>query len=165
MHLFYALEQALSNILNEGVVNRYTDLRDKANMLRQGMLSLGLKFVINQKDMCSVLTTVYTPSHIDVGVLRHKLREKSIIIYEGKGCFKNRVFQVGNIGELSFTDIQYFLDSLEKILDSFESIVKILPGFELVRKTRIVGTRSQIPKLIPEIEKISADLLISEERL
>jgi aspartate aminotransferase-like enzyme len=115
--------------------------------------------------MCSVLTTVYTPSHIDVGVLRHKLREKSIIIYEGKGCFKNRVFQVGNIGELSFTDIQYFLDSLEKVLDSFEPIVKILPSVELVRKTGIVGTSSQIPKLIPEIEKISADLLISEERL
>ena len=165
VHLFYALEQALSNILNDGVVNRYANLRDKANMLRQGMLSLGLKFVINQKDMCSVLTTVYSPSHIDVGVLRHKLREKSIIIYEGKGYFKNRVFQVGNIGELSFTNIQYFLDSLKKVLDSFEPIEKILPSVEMVRKTRIVGTSSQIPKLIPEIEKISADLLISEERL
>ena len=93
------------------------------------------------------------------------MREKSIIIYEGKGCFKNRVFQVGNIGELSFTDIQYFLDSLEKVLDSFEPIGKILPSVELVRKTRIVGTSSQTPKFIPEIEKISADLLISEERL
>ena len=165
VHLFYALNQALSNILNEGIQNRYANLRDKANKLRQGMLSLGLKFVINQKDMCSILTTVYTPSHIDVGVLRQKLREKSIIIYEGKGCFKNRAFQVGNIGDLSFTDIQYFLDSLKKVLDSFKPIGEILPIIELVRMLGVVEISSQIQKSTPEIEKISTNLLTSKATL
>ena len=165
VHSFYALNQALSNILNEGIQNRYANLRDKANKLRQGMLSLGLKFVINQKDMCSILTTVYTPSHIDVGVLRQKLREKSIIIYEGKGCFKNRAFQVGNIGDLSFTDIQYFLDSLKKVLDSFKPIGEILPIIELVRMLGVVEISSQIQKSTPEIEKISTNLLTSKATL
>ena len=119
VHLFYALEQALINILNEGLSNDYAHLKSRAHLLRRGMLKLGLKFLIDQKDMCSVLTTVYIPSHIDIGIFRQKLREKSIIIYEGKGCFKNRVFQVGNIGELSFGEIQYFLDSLREILQSF----------------------------------------------
>jgi 2-aminoethylphosphonate-pyruvate transaminase len=117
--LFYALEQALTNILSEGALNRYGDLQEKASILRRGMLKLGLKFLIDQQDMCSVLTTVYIPSYIDVDILRHKLRDKSIIIYEGKGCFKDRVFQVGNIGELSFDDIQYFLATLGGILRSF----------------------------------------------
>ena len=165
VHLFYALDQALSNILNEGIQNRYANLRDKANQLRQGMLSLGLKFVINQKDMCSILTTVYTPSHIDVGVLRQKLREKSIIIYEGKGCFKNRAFQVGNIGDLSFTDIQYFLDSLKKVLDSFKPIGEILPIIELVKMLGVVGVGSQIQKSTPVIKKISTNLLTSKGTL
>jgi aspartate aminotransferase-like enzyme len=123
------------------------------------MLSLGLKFVINQKDMCSILTTVYTPSHIDVGVLRQKLREKSIIIYEGKGYFKNHVFQVGNIGDLSFTDIQYFLNSLKKVLDSFKPIGELLPVIEQIRMLGVVGIDSQTRKSIPEIEKTSANLL------
>ena len=122
VHLFYALEQTLINILNEGVTNRYTDLRHKANLLRQGMLDIGLKFLIDQKDMCSVLTTVQIPLHIDVSILREKLREKSIIIYEGKGCFKNKVFQVGNIGELSLDDIQFFLKSLGEILRNFDQV-------------------------------------------
>jgi 2-aminoethylphosphonate-pyruvate transaminase len=122
IHLFFALEQALINILNEGVSNRYANIRRKANILRQGMLNLGLKFVIDQTKMCSVLTTVYIPSHINVGIFRQKLRNKSIIIYEGKGCFKSRVFQVGNIGELSFDDIQFFLDSLREVLQSFDHI-------------------------------------------
>lgn len=116
--LFYALEQALINILNEGVSNRHADIKRKANLLRQGMLNIGLKFLIDQKDMCSVLTTVYIPFHIDMDIFRQKLREKSIIIYEGKGCFKNRVFQVGNIGELTFVEIQFFLESLREVLQT-----------------------------------------------
>ncbi|VAW95906.1 transaminase [hydrothermal vent metagenome] len=128
VHLFYALEQALDNILNEGISNHYANLKHKANRLRQGMLELGLKFLIDEKNMCSVLTTVHVPSHIDVTVFRQKLREKSIIIYEGKGCFKNKVFQVGNIGELSFDDIEFFLETLGTVLQRFNNIqVKNIP--------------------------------------
>ncbi|MCW8931294.1 MAG: aminotransferase class V-fold PLP-dependent enzyme [Gammaproteobacteria bacterium] len=117
--LFFALEQALSNILKQGVANRYAELRCKANFLREGMQILGLKFLLNERDMCSILTTVHVPAYIDVDVLRQKLRDKSIIIYEGKGCFKNKMFQVGNIGEVSFDDIQFFLDVQKEILHSF----------------------------------------------
>ncbi|VAW90751.1 transaminase [hydrothermal vent metagenome] len=128
VHLFYALEQALDNIFNMGIAHHYAVLKDKARILRDGMSHLGLTFLVDEKDMCSVLTTVHLPSHIDVTLFRQKLRDKSIIIYEGKGRFKNKVFQVGNIGELSYADIQFFLDSLENILHSFEKVkVKIIP--------------------------------------
>lgn len=122
IHLCYALEQALINILNKGVSYYHAHIRSKANLLRKGMLELGLEFLLAQNDMSSVLTTVYIPSHIDVAVFRQKLREKSIIIYEGKGCFKNRVFQVGNIGELSFEDIRFFLNSLREVLRSIDMV-------------------------------------------
>jgi 2-aminoethylphosphonate-pyruvate transaminase len=138
VHLFYALEQALINILNEGVSNRYAHLKSKAHLLRKRMLELGLKFLIDQKDMCSILTTVYIPSHIDVGIFRQKLREKSIIIYEGKGCFKNRVFQVGNIGDLSFDDIQFFLDSLREVLQSFSKALPLNKN-EIVQKKTLLS--------------------------
>ena len=107
--LFYALEQALINILEEGVANRHATVRRKAEILRQGMLKLGLKFLLDPKDMCSVLTTVFIPTDINLSRFRQRLRKKSIIIYEGKGCFKDKVFQVGNIGELSNKDIRFFL--------------------------------------------------------
>jgi 2-aminoethylphosphonate-pyruvate transaminase len=66
--------------------------------------------------MCSILTTVRVPPSVSVSDLRNGLREKSIIIYEGKGCFAGKVFQVGNIGELSDHDIRYFLKSLRDVL-------------------------------------------------
>ena len=119
VHLFYALEQALANILYIGAEHHYSLLKRRAKYLRKGLLNLGLKFLINEKDMCSVLTTIHLPKHIDIRLLRQRLREKSIIIYEGKGCFANKVFQVGNIGELSEQDIQFFLSTLNDVLLSF----------------------------------------------
>jgi len=119
--LFFALEQSLINILQEGVSKRFAALRHKAQLLRDGMSRLGLQFLIDQKDMCSVLTAVHLPAHIDITLFRQKLRERTIIIYEGKGCFQNRVFQVGNIGELSHDDIDYFLESLRGVLQEFEA--------------------------------------------
>jgi len=120
--LFYALEQALLNILDEGISNHHACLQKKAAFLRKGMLALGLKFLIDQKDMSSVLTTVYCPPHIVMTAFREKLREKTIIIYEGKGFLKGKVFQVGNIGELSFDDLQFFLDTLKNILQNFKRV-------------------------------------------
>ncbi|MGO4909247.1 alanine--glyoxylate aminotransferase family protein [Pseudorhodobacter sp. W20_MBD10_FR17] len=114
--LFFALEQALTDILREGVIKRYARIKARADMLRVGMRRLNLEFLIDDADMCAILTTVRVPPSISVRDLRNRLREKSIIIYEGKGCFAGKVFQVGNIGELSDYDIRYFLAALKEVL-------------------------------------------------
>ncbi|MGK0270987.1 MAG: 2-aminoethylphosphonate-pyruvate transaminase [Cocleimonas sp.] len=124
--LFFALEQALVNILDEGISHRYASIKHKATLLRRGMLKCGLTFLIKEKDMCSMLTTVNIPPHIDVTQFRNRLREKSIIIYEGKGCFRGKVFQVGNIGDLSHDDIQFFIYSLKDVLISFIPIIPVV---------------------------------------
>jgi len=118
--LFFALEEALTDILKEGVASRHAKIKRKAALLRQGMSELGLGFLLDPKDMCSILTTVFLPPHMSMRHFRDKLREKSIIIYEGKGCFKGRVFQVGNIGDLSNKDIRFFLAAQKDALESFE---------------------------------------------
>ncbi len=114
--LFFALEQALTNILTEGVVNRHATIRRRAHDLRKGMRKLNLEFLIDEQDMCSALTTVRVPGLIDVATLQSRLRESAIIIYAGKGCFKGKVFQVGNIGEITDLDIVFFLQALQKAL-------------------------------------------------
>lgn len=118
--LLFSLEQALANILLEGVANRHAKIRRKAKLLRQGMLKLGLNFLLDQKEMSSVLTNVFIPIHINFKNFRQKLREKMIIIYEGRGCFKDRIFQVGNIGELSNADIRFFLSAQKEALSNYE---------------------------------------------
>jgi 2-aminoethylphosphonate-pyruvate transaminase len=119
--LFFALDQALTNILQEGVSQRFEVIRKRADELRRGMRNLNLEFLIEESDMCSVLTTVKTPRSVNVGELRDRLREKAIIIYEGKGCFQGKVFQVGNIGEMSAFDIGFFLQTLKDVLLTLQS--------------------------------------------
>lgn len=114
--LFFALEEALTEILREGVIKRYARIKARADLLRAGMRRLNLDFLIEEVDMCSILTTVRTPPSVSVRDLRDRLRDKGIIIYEGKGCFSGKVFQVGNIGELSDYDIRFFLASLKDVL-------------------------------------------------
>jgi 2-aminoethylphosphonate-pyruvate transaminase len=85
------------------------------------MRKLNLEFVLDEADMCAILTTVKVPPSISVRDLRERLREKSIIIYEGKGCFAGKVFQVGNMGELSDRDIQFFITTLGDVLLELQS--------------------------------------------
>ena len=141
--LFFALEQALDNILNESVSSRHAKILRMATMLRRGMTELGLTFVLDPEDMCSVLTTVFVPPQIDVDTLRQQLRENSIIIYEGKGPFKGRVFQVGNIGDLSETDVSRFLRVMRDILDGHRTV-------ESVDKTEF-SSHTPDPRWIPTL--------------
>ena len=114
--LFYALDKALANILIETVAVRRANILRTATRLRSGMTRLGLTYLLETDEMCSVLTTVHLPPHLNIDQLRHSLREQSIIIYEGKGPLTGRVFQVGNIGELSKVDIERFLQALAATL-------------------------------------------------
>lgn len=125
VHLFFALEQALKNILDEWVLERHNNIKKKANILRRWMKGLWLKFLINEKNMCNVLTTILVPEYIKVTTIREKLKEKFIIIYEWKWVFKDKVFQVWNIGELSIGEIEFFLLSLKEILDTSRNITWI----------------------------------------
>lgn len=123
--LFFALDQALDNILNESVSGRHAKILRMATMLRRGMTELGLTFILDPEDMCSVLTTVNVPPQIDIDTLRQQLRENSIIIYEGKGPFKGQVFQVGNIGDLSEIDMLRFLQVLRDTLDGHRTVESV----------------------------------------
>jgi 2-aminoethylphosphonate-pyruvate transaminase len=131
--LFHALDQALTNILRDGVSRRFATILARADQLRRGMRKLNLEFLIDERHMCSVLTTVRVPPLLNVGDIRRRLREKSIIIYEGKGCFQGKVFQVGNIGEMSAFDIRFFLRTLKDVLltlqvEAEDLVVPILPS-------------------------------------
>lgn len=116
VQLFYAFNQALNNILTVEVEKWRQTIQERALILRGGMRKLGLQFFIDESNMSSVLTTVIPPKNITVVSLRKKLKEKGIIIYNGKGPLLNKVFQVGNIGELTKSNINYFLHSLKDII-------------------------------------------------
>lgn len=148
--LFFALDQALTDILSEGVLKRYACIRARADLLRTGMRRLNLDFLVDEADMCSVLTTVQIPTSVSVHDLRARLREKSIIIYEGKGCFAGKVFQVGNIGDLSEGDIRYFLSTLKDVLLTLQA-----DAAELVAPVRLKHARLAVLPMPAHVRVVS----------
>jgi 2-aminoethylphosphonate-pyruvate transaminase len=148
--LFFALEQALTDILSEGVTNRFATIRARADQLRRGMSRLNLEFLIDEANMCSVLTTVRVPVSITVEDIRDRLREKSIIIYEGKGCFAGKVFQVGNIGELSDFDIRYFLRTLKEVLVALKTEAghMLVPVLSPMTGSQRIGSNQGVRALV-----------------
>lgn len=125
VQLFFALEQALSNILKIGIAERRARFSSSAKLLREGMKELGLKLLIDEKIMSSIVTTVVAPSFLPVSVLKEKLKRKGIVIYSGKGPLLDKVFQVGNMGELNDLFIKYFLKCLEEIIFKYSKGNKI----------------------------------------
>jgi 2-aminoethylphosphonate-pyruvate transaminase len=112
-------------------VGRRATVLAAATRLRSGMSELGLTFLLDANDMCSVLTTVHVPPGIEIERLRHALRRRSIIIYEGKGPLKGRVFQVGNIGELNTVHVTRFLSALRDSLLECQVVQSIEPNLLL----------------------------------
>jgi 2-aminoethylphosphonate-pyruvate transaminase len=115
VQLFFALDQAITNILREGIVARREHIHKLAIYLRKGMLNMDLTFLLNVH-MSSVVTCVYLPAGLPFATLQTILRKKNIIIYNGKGFFKDKLFQVGHIGKISRKDADYFLSSLQEII-------------------------------------------------
>ncbi len=118
VHLFSALDQALANILITGIQERRKIIAERAFVLRHGLKKLGFTFLLDELGesvMSSVLTTVMVPSYINADQLKQKLKERRIVIYNGKGPLEGKVFQVANIGEVTKPDLLYFLHTIEKI--------------------------------------------------
>lgn len=119
VQLFYALNQAFLNIIAEGIDEKRMRVQEITRYLRNGMNKLGLAFLIDERHMSSILTTVMLPRHVNISSFRKKLLQKDIVIYNGKGPFLNKVFQVGNIGDLGKKSATFFLNELKEVLKSF----------------------------------------------
>lgn len=136
--LFFSFNQALGNIIEEGVAKRRKKIKNRAFTLRAGMQKLGLRFFIDEKDMCSMLTTVYIPRHITWNTLRNKLLQKDIVIYGGKGVLKDKVFQVANIGEMTDEHIGFFLATLQEVL--YKTVKRPVVKKQAAEKKNILTT-------------------------
>lgn len=161
VQLFYALEQALTNILQDGIKIHRQKIAMMATTLRAGMKKMGLSFLIDEKDMSSVLTTVRIPSYTDLAILRNKLKEKSFIVYNGKGPFKDKVFQVGNIGELSKDEIDIFLRELHEILLASRTIDTFITPITTLTRRQVVTPR--IPQFVDKLEVAQHGIVEKQE--
>lgn len=122
---FYALDQAIKELEEEGLENRKKRYRKSAETLRKGLTKLGFKLLLSKELRCNILTTVILPKNIDYKTIHDRLKEKGYVVYAGKGILDNNTFRIANLGILTSKDILKFLKAFEAVLND----LKIKPEY------------------------------------
>jgi 2-aminoethylphosphonate-pyruvate transaminase len=113
---WYALDEALDELLEETVPARVKRYRAAAAVLREGFARMGLKFLLPAEQQANSLTSLLLPEGMTYQRLHDELKERGFVIYEGQGKLQTGIFRVANMGHLTLDDFRRFLRALESVL-------------------------------------------------
>lgn len=110
----YALYEAIEELREEGLENRFSRYQESNTILREGLIKLG--FDIYPKQGYSVIiTSVVLPDSLDFERMHDYCLARGFTIYPGKVAGKS-MFRLANIGAIDKWDIYAFLEVLEEYL-------------------------------------------------
>ncbi|HJQ74385.1 MAG TPA: aminotransferase class V-fold PLP-dependent enzyme [Gaiellaceae bacterium] len=116
VQLAYALDEALAELLEEGVAERIRRYAAAAALLRDGFARLELGLVLPPERRSNSITSLWLPPKRTYPDLHDGLRAHGFVIYEGQGKLAREVFRVANMGHLARADFERFLAALGAVL-------------------------------------------------
>jgi 2-aminoethylphosphonate-pyruvate transaminase len=112
----YALDEALAELLEEGLAARHKRYADAAALLRRGFEALGLGFLLPPELRSSSVTSLRLPPGRTYADLHEGLKARGFVIYEGQGRLRQEIFRVANMGHLTRADFEACLGALAEVL-------------------------------------------------
>jgi alanine-glyoxylate transaminase/serine-glyoxylate transaminase/serine-pyruvate transaminase len=114
----YAIHEALRLTLVEGLENRWERHRKNHELLKTGLVDLGLTIASQPGHQLWQLNAVSVPDGVDEAAVRKALLTgHGIEVGAGLGPLKGKIWRVGLMGETSKPEnVQRFLDALRKLL-------------------------------------------------
>lgn len=104
--LYYALEEALSWLVEEGLENRVQRHALHARQLYSMLDAMDLKPLADPKVRSNTVIAAWYPQGVDDKVFRKKLSdEQDIVVGAGVGSLKGKVFRIGSMGDVSSTHV------------------------------------------------------------
>jgi alanine-glyoxylate transaminase/serine-glyoxylate transaminase/serine-pyruvate transaminase len=126
VQVMLGLHEALLEIREEGLENRWKRNQIIAEAFRAGVEGLNLKIVPNEESRAPTVTTLYVPTGTKAGEIQEILRVQfGIHIAVGFGEWHDAMLRVGHFGNTSATDILALLGALELVLTKSP---KVAPG-------------------------------------
>ncbi|HEX9154915.1 MAG TPA: aminotransferase class V-fold PLP-dependent enzyme, partial [Nitrospira sp.] len=113
VQVYNAFEEALSELLEEGVAKRILRYKKMATLIRERMAKLGIKPVLTPERQSNSITAYYLPEGLTYQSLHDRLKEQGYVIYAGQGNLENKIFRVANMGALTEAQFNGFLDAFE----------------------------------------------------
>lgn len=131
-------------MLDEGMEKRFARHNHIARTIRAELLELGFSFVPENPFLADTLSVARYPEGIDDGAFRKTYAENGVIVAGGLGSMAGKVFRMGHMGNLSFSQVYFALEALKKTLASIgysaspKSRVRVTEyAFESVRNKRV----------------------------
>jgi 2-aminoethylphosphonate-pyruvate transaminase len=116
IQIMYAFDQALQELLEEGVPRRIVRYRTAAQYLRHGFESLGLKCLLPPELRSNTITSLDLPAGFNYAALHDALKARGYVIYAGQGDLASRAFRVANMGHHTLEEFQGFLAAMAAVL-------------------------------------------------
>ncbi|MBO2643084.1 pyridoxal-phosphate-dependent aminotransferase family protein [Shewanella algae] len=99
VNVLYSLHEALRLLAEEGLENAWQRHRDMHLLLRQGLESMGLEFVVAEQSRLPQLNAVYIPQGVDDGAVRKQLLDNyNLEIGAGLGALAGKAWRIGLMG-------------------------------------------------------------------
>ncbi|OYT33242.1 aminotransferase [Archaeoglobales archaeon ex4484_92] len=118
--LFFALEEALRIIEEEGLENRIQRHRILNSSIRKWALEAGLELFpqLNRYSSYSnTITAIKIPKKISDRELRGSLKDEyGILVSGGQGKLKGKIFRIGAMGNIGKSEVLLTLAAIEEIL-------------------------------------------------
>ena len=105
VQVLHAMEQALTELAEEGLERRIARYADNARVLRAGMARLGIEALGTPAGRSNILTTFRLPTDIGYDALHDAMKRRGYIIYAGQGDIRTYAFRVSNMGTLTPKDM------------------------------------------------------------
>lgn len=118
VQLIYALRAALVELAEEGVARRIASYRAKSRLLQEGLEALGIRVLAPRGVRSHVLTAAYLPAGVSYPVLHDAMKKNGILIYAGQSQWKNNIFRLSNLGQVTAADLKRTLGVLKRVRDA-----------------------------------------------
>jgi len=117
-NMYYALHEALSLILEEGLENVHSRHLETHEYLAAGLNTMGLSLLVEKPWRLPNLNTVLIPSGVDDAAVRKELRQNyKIEVGAGLGTLAGKIWRVGIMGHTARKEnVDTLLAALKKIL-------------------------------------------------
>ena len=116
VQVYYAFEEALDELLEEGVANRAQRYRRTATRIRERLGQLGIKALLPADSQSNTITAFHLPAGLTYASLHDQLKARGYVIYAGQGQLESKIFRIANMGQLTESHIQGFLEAFEQVL-------------------------------------------------
>ncbi|MCC6967585.1 MAG: aminotransferase class V-fold PLP-dependent enzyme [Nitrospira sp.] len=116
VQVYYAFEEALDELLEEGVTNRFQRYRRIATRIRERMAGMGVQPFLPADLQSNTITAFHLPAGLSYATMHDQLKARGYVIYAGQGQLESKIFRVANMGALTEAQIDGFLGAVEEVL-------------------------------------------------